>query len=168
MMMYIVTIISFFLDLFLSSIIPIINSSKVFLIPMFTIVSLVLMYPYFNNNQSQFFKYCIIIGFIYDIAVTNTLCVNAIIFLFLGFLTYLLDGGLSNNLMSIIFKSLIIIFVYDIIMYFILVLIGYINFDIFALVFKLLKSIVLNVIYVIICFNITENIAKKFRIKKLI
>ena len=168
MFMYIVTIISYLLDLFLSNIIPIINTSNNFLIPMFTIVSLVLMYPYFNNDRGKFLRYCLLIGFVYDITVTNTLCVNAILFCLLGFIIYFLDSGLSNNLMSIIFKSLIIIFIYDIVMYFILVLIGYINFHIFDLLFKLLKSIVLNIIYIIICYNVTEKIAKKLRIKKLI
>lgn len=168
MFMYIVTFISFLLDIFLSSIIPIINTSIIPLIPMFTIVSLVLMYPYFNNNQSGFLKYTIIVGLLYDITITNTLCVNAIIFGFLSFLIYMLDSVISNNLLSIIIKSILIIILYDIIMYLILVLIGYINFNFLVLPIKILKSIILNVIYIIVTYNITDRIAKKLRIKKLI
>ncbi len=168
MFMYIVTIISFLLDLFLSNIIPIINSSNIPLIPMFTIISLVIMYPYFIHNKRSFIIYCMIIGFIYDIVVTNTLLVNMIVFAFIGFIILLLDNNLSNNLSSIIVKSLIIIVIYDIIIYFILILVGYINFNILNLLFKILKSLLLNLIYIIITYNITEKIAKKLRIKKLI
>ncbi len=168
MFMYIVTIISLLLDLFLSTILPIVNTSNNFFIPMFTIVSLVLMYPYFNHKQNNYIRYAIIIGFIYDILITNTLLVNATIFACLAAFIRFLDSGLSNNLLSIIIKSLLVIFVYDVVMYLILSLIGYINFNIFDILFKLLKSISLNLIYIIVCYSITNRIAKRLKIKKFI
>ena len=164
---YIFTFISFFIDLFLSSFIPIINTSNNFLIPMFTIISLVLMYPYFINKNKEFIIYSLVTGFIYDIVVTNTLCFNMIMFSFIAFLIIMLDNNLSNNITSIIVKSFIIIFSYDIVVYFVLVLINYINFNILGLLIKLVKSILLNLIYIIISYNILDKISQKFNIKKL-
>ena len=38
-----------------------------YLIPLFTLLSLIFIYPYFKNSKRDFFVFSLILGFIYDI-----------------------------------------------------------------------------------------------------
>ena len=93
-MIILISITSFFLDGILSRyILP--NS---FLLPLFTIVSLVLIYPYFNNNNYRYFKYIALLGLLYDITYLDTLFFNFFIFIVIGFVVGLFNYLLSNNI----------------------------------------------------------------------
>ncbi|MDD4548063.1 MAG: hypothetical protein PHI05_04920, partial [Bacilli bacterium] len=59
-------ILSLILESLVSNIVPL---GSVFT-PLFSIVSLVLIYPFFNNNDLRYIKYCGITGLIYDIIFT--------------------------------------------------------------------------------------------------
>ena len=164
----IITIISFLLDSFISSYIPITVSNYNVLVPMLTIVSLIVIYPYFNNNSKNYLITCLSFGILYDITFTNTLGLNLALFLGLGYIILFLDGALSNNLFSLIIKMLIIIIIYDLITYLILLMLNYIDYGILTLIFKIGKSIILNTIYLTISYFLTNSIAKKLHIKKSI
>ena len=162
----IITTISMLFDSLLSNYISISAMNNVYLIPMFTIASLIIIYPYFEEKK-DFIKICILFGFIYDILFTNTLGLNVSLFFIIGYIITLLDDILSNTLFSIIIKMLIIVLVYDSLSYFILLLLDYMNYSIIALLIKLSKSILLNLIYIIILYFSTNAFAKIFSIKKL-
>ena len=88
-MIILISIISFFLDGILSHyILP----NSLFL-PLFTVVALVLIYPYFNNNNYRYFKYIALLGLLYDISYLDTLFLNFFIFIIIGFIV-----GLFNYL----------------------------------------------------------------------
>ena len=81
-MIIFISLVSFFLDGVLSKYI---SPNSIFL-PLFTIVSLVLIYPYFNNNNNRYFKYIAILGLLYDIAYMNMSFYNFFIFMLLVFI----------------------------------------------------------------------------------
>lgn len=157
---------SFFLDAFLSMYIPISVSNYNILVPMFTIISLIIIYPYFKDNQKNYLITCLVFGLLYDITFTNTLGLNLALFFGLGYLIIFMDGGLSNNLFSLIIKMLVIIFLYDILTYIILLLLNYIDYGILTLIIKIGKSLILNTVYLISTYFITNIISKKFHIKR--
>lgn len=164
----IISAISFLLDAFLSMYIPISVSNNNILVPMFTIVSLIIILPYFNNDSKKYLITCFIFGLIYDISFTNTFLLNALLFLVIGYIIIFLNETLSNTLFSLIIKMLIIITFYDLITYLILLLLNYIDYGIISLVIKIGKSLTLNIIYLTLMYFTTNVISKKFRIKKSI
>ncbi len=162
----ITVIISFILDSFVSQyIFPSITNFNIF-IPMFSLISLIIVFPYFNSNNKDYLITCLITGLIYDITYTNTLGLNMALFLLSGYIIIFLDNGLSNNLFSLLIKMLIIIFIYDSLTYLILILLNYIDYSIIDLFIKMLKSLTLNSIYLIFTYLITNMIAKHFKIRK--
>ena len=164
----IIATISFLLDSFISMYIPISVSNYNILVPMFTIISLILIYPYYNNNEKNYLITCLVFGLLYDITFTNTFGLNVALFLSVGYTIIFLDGALSNNLFSLIIKMLIVIILYDLITYIILIMLNYIDYSILTLVIKVGKSLILNIIYLTITYFITNSIAKNLHIKKTI
>lgn len=162
----ITVIVSFLLDSLVSQYLFSSITNNNILIPMFSLISLIIVYPYFGNNDKNYFMTCLILGLTYDITFTNTLGLNAVLFLFVGYIIVLLDNGLSNNLFSLIIKMLIVILVYDSLNYLILIILNYIDYGIIDLLFKILKSLLLNLIYLIVSYFVTNHISKKFNIRR--
>lgn len=164
----IIILVSFFLDAFSSMYIPIWISNYNVLVPMFTIISLIIIYPYFNNNENNYLITCLVFGLLYDVTFTNTFGLNIALFFGIGFLIIFIDNILSNNLFSLIIKMLIVIVLYDTLTYTILLMLNYIDYGILTLIIKILKSLILNIIYLALTYFIANKISKKYHIKKTI
>ncbi|MFA5603386.1 MAG: rod shape-determining protein MreD [Bacilli bacterium] len=162
-MIIFIIILSLILENIVSNIVPL---GSVFT-PLFSIVSLVLIYPFFNNNDLRYIKYCGVVGLIYDIIFTNTLFLNMIVFMAVGLIIKLINFTLSNNFINVMIITLISIVMYLIITYFILVIIGYKNFNIDYLTITILKTLLLNIIYSFIMYIIADKLSEKHKIQKI-
>ena len=151
-MIIFISLVSFFLDGVLSKYI---SPNSIFL-PLFTIVSLVLIYPYFNNNNNRYFKYIAILGLLYDIAYMNMAFYN-----FFIFIKYLLSHRLYINIII----TIILIIVYRFINFvFANITIKHVSwYDLFKSIYS---SLILNIIYCIIIYLISEWYSKKHKILK--
>lgn len=160
-MILFISLTSFILDGILSKYISI---NSLFL-PLFTIVSLVLIYPYFNNKNYRYFKYIAILGLLYDIAYMNMIFYNLFIFLILGFINIFIKYLVSHSLYINIITTIILITTYRFINFiFINITIGNIN---YTQLFKTIySSFILNIIYCTIMYLITEWYSKKHKILK--
>ena len=159
-MIVFISILSFLLDWILSRyILP----TTLFL-PLFTIVSLVIIYPYFNNNNLKYFRYVAIIGLLYDITYLNTLFFNFFIFVMIGFIIGLFNYLLSNNLYTSTIITVIAIILYRIINYLSVVIFKNQPFDFMNLLESIYSSLLLNIIYCIIIYITTELYSKKHKI----
>jgi len=161
-MINILTIISFLLDGILSRYI---NINSIFL-PLFTIVSLIIIYPYFNDNNSRYFKYISIIGLLYDIVYCNTIFFNSFIFLILGFFIIMISYSLSNNIYVNILITMICISLYRIINYLFVVLFKNVDFTFIVLFKSIYSSLILNIIYCIILYLSSEYFSNKYKIQR--
>ena len=157
-------IISFLLDGVLSNIITIHNNM---LIPLLSVMSLIIIYPYFKKDDIKYLEYIFIYGLIYDLVYTDTLILNAIIFTFIGLIIIGINIIISNNYLNISLISFLVIISYRIMTYFILVFTRYLEFNINSLVKSITSSLLLNIIYVILMFLITDYISNKYDIKKI-
>ena len=133
----------------------------------FTLISLSLIYPYYYKDLNKYYILSFIIGFIYDITYTNTLFLNACVFLAIAFLIIKIDKIISNNLINSILIGCITIFLYRIIIYLIYIIIGKFNFNINILLSSITSSLILNIIYIILSYVILNLISKKLNIKKM-
>lgn len=156
-MIVLVSMISFFLDGILSRYIL---SDSLFL-PLFTIVSLVIIYPYFNNDNFRYFKFLSLIGLLYDITYFNTLFYNFFIFLILGFVIGLLNYLLSNNLYTNILITIISITIYRIITFIFMLMFKTNVYSLTDLLKSIYNSLILNIIYCIVIYFLTEFYSKK-------
>ena len=67
-----ILLISFMLDSIVSNLVPLHSLFT----PLFSLVSLIVVYPFFYGDKKKFLIYSGIYGFLYDIVYTNTIFVN--------------------------------------------------------------------------------------------
>lgn len=160
-MIIFISMFSFFLDGILSKYI---SGNSLFL-PLLTIVSLVIIYPYFNNNDYRYYKYIAILGFLYDIAYMNTVFYNFFIFIILGFINVFIKYYVSDRLHINVLITVLLIVVYRFINYAFINIIG--NNLKFSYFFEsVYSSLILNIFYCISIYLITDWYSKKYKIIK--
>lgn len=157
-----VAIISFLLDSIISNLI---NTNSM-LLPLCTIVSLIIIYPYFNKNDISYLKWIAIIGLLYDIAYTDTFLLNCFLFTILALMVKGLNFFLSNNLLNTLIMTAILIISYRILTYIILLIIGYLDWNGMLLLKSIYSSLILNLIYATLIFLITDLISRRHKIRK--
>ena len=160
----VVTILSFLLEGIMSNIIGITSQ---WLVPMFSVVSLIIIYPYFNHEEGNFLKVCFALGLFYDIVYTDSLIVNACIFTIIGFFILWLNSWMSNHAISVLFMTFLTIIFYRIIMYAVLTVVGFIPFELETLGTSIISSLLLNLVYVELLYLITDYCSKKYKIRKI-
>ena len=161
-MIIILMLLSFFLD----SILSIIVSHNGLFLPLFSVVVLVIIYPYFKGDKLSYFKYSAIYGLVYDIVYTDTLFMNFFVFLIIAlgihFISYLLSDNIYTNLLLI----LIAIILYRFVSYVLLVIAHHIGFSFFLLFESIYSSLIINVIYGSILYILVNKYAKRHKIIK--
>lgn len=157
-----ICIISFLLDGFVSTCI---RTDSLFY-PLFSIVCLVVIFPYFKFRDTKFFVYAGGMGLLYDLIYTNTLYLNLLIFLLIAVIIRFLYFFVSSNILSTIFLTIFSIVLYRSFTYFLLVLIGFFPLDWMRLLEGIYSSLIINVIYIIILYFVCIWLAKRFRIRK--
>lgn len=159
-----ILIVSFILQGILSNFINIDTNIFNLLLP---IVALIIIYPYFRKNNRKYFIYAGIYGFLYDLIYTDTFILYAGLFVVIGFIISLLNVIFSNNIINIGFITTIVIIIYRVITYSILVTVNYLNFDMGILFESIYSSSLLNIIYAIIIYFISDKLSYKYRIQKI-
>ena len=102
------------------------------------------------NNKKIFIVFMIFIGIVYDLLFSDIFLINTYYFLLFGLFIYVYYSKHKFNLFNIFFLSLFGVCLYDIFIFFILVLIDYRTFTIFDLIYKVKNSILLNSIYILL------------------
>ena len=157
-------IFSFFLEALVSNFIPM--NTDLF-VPCFTLISLVLIYPFFTKENYSYLKYAFILGFFYDITFTNVLFLNACLFLVIAYLIRAINIWFSNNAFNVIFISGVVIVIYRILNYFLLIFMTLKKFVLLDLVNSITSSLLINVIYAFIMYLLLDLISKKRKILKI-
>lgn len=129
--------------------------------PMFTIISLLLVYPLCYKKLPYYYKLCLITGLAYDLLYTNTLMLNMLIFLLLGCIINIMYQYLPLCLINTFFINIIILSIYHVLTFLILCSIGYLPFDISNLSYNFINIIVTNTFFLIIFYSILSNKIKK-------
>lgn len=137
------------------------------LLPLFTLTSIVILYPFFNREKCyNYIITCFIIGIFYDITYTNSLFINAFSFSLIGVLIIFIDHYIDSNIFSRSGINIVSIILYRVITYFMLILFNYLNFNINTLIRGIYSSIILNFIYGMFLYFIANYINNKLILKK--
>lgn len=159
-------ILSFLLDGLISNYIPVNINNLSYLTTIYSVISLVIIYNYFENEK----KYLIIItilAFLFDIVYTNTFPLNIIIFILIYILIKNLNYFIPNNLFTINIKTLLAVTIYYLLSYIILLLVHYNKYPINVLYMTLYKNIIMTIIYTTISYIIIKKIYYKYYDKKI-
>lgn len=150
-------IISFLLDSIISLYIPASLTTLSYFKTIYTIVSLVVIFNYFENSK-KYLIIAIILGALFDIVYTNTFLLNIVIFIVVYFLLTELDYIIPNNLFTINIKSLSALYTYHILTYIILLLTHYNSYSFSILLNILMKSTIMTIIYTTISYLLIKKI----------
>lgn len=157
-------VISFILDSLISNLIPFNLVNPSYFKTIYSIISLVIIYNYFDNKK-KYLSILIILGILFDIVYTNTFILNVVIFLIIYIILSYLDYIIPTNIITINIKSITCISSYHILTYIILLLSNYNNYSIKLLGIILIRSIIMTIIYTTISYLIINKIYDNKRIK---
>ena len=160
------TVISFLLDGLMSNYITTNILSPSFLRTIYTVISLVIIFNYFENKR-KYLYILLVLGCLFYIFYTNIFIINIFILYIIYFILKQLDYFIPNNLLTINIKSLIAIFIYHIMTYLLLLISNYHYFPSKLLWLILTRSIIMTVIYTSISFLILKKIFFKKYDKKI-
>lgn len=160
------TIISFLLDGLLSNYMSINIIDPSYFRTIYSIISLVIIYNYFDNN-TKYLKILLILGIIFDIVYTNTFLLNVVIFLIIYLVIKKINIFIPNNIFTINLKCLLLITIYHFLSYIILLLANYQNYSIKLLLLILSRSVIMTIIYTTISYLLLKKIYFKIYDKKI-
>ena len=134
-------IISLFIELLFSNII----SKNTYILPLFTLVSLLLI-----KRNNKYYLYLFILGFLYDLFFTEIIFLHSIIFLLLGVFIKLFKRNILLVITTITLYQILIFIIYS--------LLNIININILELLYIMSHYYILNIIYYyILCIILKRN-----------
>ncbi len=157
---------SFILEGFMSNIFFSTLSDVSIFSTIYTIVAVVVIYPYFMNEK----KYFLIVGFwglLFDFVYTSTFPLNLLIFLLIGFIVKLLNNLLQSNVLTNNLISFLCIVFYHIFSFVILTIVEYGDYNIMLLFNIIIHSILMTLIYATVGYFIFKLIFSKFGLKQI-
>lgn len=147
-MSYIILVVSFLLD----GIISFFLNKNIILNPLFSLCSLIIIFKYYKKNITKYFILGAILGLFYDLVYTDTMFLNAGIFLFICLFISKFYKTFSYNLLNSIILTIIIIVIYRSLTFLVLSMVGITNFNLYNLLKSIYSSLILNIIYTSIYF----------------
>lgn len=147
-MSYIILVVSFLLD----GIISFFLNKNIILNPLFSLCSLIIIFKYYKKNITKYFILGAILGLFYDLVYTDTMFLNAGIFLFICLFISKFYKTFSYNLLNSIILTIIIIVIYRLLTFLVLSMVGITNFNLYNLLKSIYSSLILNIIYTSIYF----------------
>ncbi len=156
---YLLVILSIILDILILNIFGYQMNNITLFYPMFTIVTLSLVYRLFSEDK-RYIKLVLVTAIIYGALILNNISLALILFSIVAYLTYISCQYKNESIIISVLKTILIVIIYDIVFYLILVFMRYISFDIYTLSYKLKYSIVLNTVYSIILYYVTLIVLK--------
>ena len=159
--MIIISILSFFLD----GIFSILCEKNSLLLALFSLCSLIVIYPFINDKYKLLF-FSLGLGFSYDIIYTQTPLLYTILFVLLGLFIMLYFRFIPHNIITSIFCTVLVIFLYRLLSYTCVVFINEYNFDFNEVLKSFYSSLISNLIYVVLIGSILKIYYKKKGKKK--
>lgn len=157
-MIYLILLISFLLD----GIVSFIFNNNVMFNTLFSLMSLIIIFRYYKRREDL--KYLItvfVVGLLVDIVYTDTLFLNAGIYLVIGIVIIKYFKLFTYNLLNSIILGFIIISLYRLLNFLVLSNTGVISINFYKLIESIYSSIFLNLIY-ISCFFLKRKKYKKY------
>lgn len=146
MIYYFITI---FLDFLCSTFISSAYQNIGIFFPVFLIGSLPVVYSLLKNKKI-FFVLVVVTGIIYDTLFSDIFLINSYFFILYGLFIYSYYKKHDPKILNILLISVLGIVFYDMFIFFMLMFINYSSFKINDLYYKIMRSILTNIIYLLL------------------
>lgn len=163
MLPIIIMTISLLLDGLLTNYLPFLVNDLSYFTPLFTLISIFIIYPLYRKKEKKYFISIFILGILYDLLYTNLLFFNAVLFVFIGFIIRLIIKNFELSYMKIILYIVIVVVSYETLTLFFLGIFNIIPVSINRLIYKITHSLLINIIYGEILFIIIKILPKKYK-----
>lgn len=160
-------IISFILEGILSLYLPFsINDLNIYY-PSLVLVSIIVLYPIFKNKRkiNLYYIIIIIIGLLYDLVYTDTLLVNSLLFFISVLIIDKYYSKFDDKDYNFLLLCIIVITNYNLVYYLLVLLFTKIDFNIYTLLYKIVHSYFINLLYGYILYNLLSKYRKVKNIK---
>lgn len=158
-----IVLISLLLDGFLTNILPYTVENLSLLTPSLTLISLLLVYPFYRKKEMKYTILILITGIIYDLLYTNLLFFNAILFYIVIKVMQYIYKKYEINYFTIIINTIIAITTYEVLQVIIISIYNLYPITLYSLVYKIKSSLLLNIIYAELIYFIISIIPRKYR-----
>ena len=158
--------ISLVLEVIMSNFFSSTLSNTSFLSTIYTLIALVVIYPYFNNDK-KYFILIIIFGILFNILYIGNIIFTMILFITIGITIKVLYNIFPENIFMTNLISIIIITIYHILSFIILNIMSSIDYDFILLINIIISSIIMTIIYTTISYYIIKIIYNRFNIKQI-
>ena len=162
----ILLIISFLFEGFISNYFSSSFNDLNFFSTLYTLITLVVIYPYFYNEK-KYYILLIIFSFLIDITYTNTLILNVVIFICISLMVKFLNFILPENILMVNIMSLSSVIMYHVLSYAILTIINYNTYPFFLLLDICINSIIMTIIYTTFIYFVSRFLYTKFDMKQI-
>ena len=159
----IIVICSILLDGILTNFLPYSPSTLSLFTPLLTVVSFILIYPFYRKKVKKYYIISITIGLIYDLLYTNLLFVNSILFFIIAYVTKIIYKNIEVNYLNIILFVIVIISLYEALNGLIIVVFNLVPITIESLIYKITHSLLLNILTTEIIYIIIKYLPKKYK-----
>ena len=159
----IIVISSIFLDGILTNYLPYSPSTLSLFTPLLTVVSFILIYPFYRKKVKKYYIISITIGLIYDLLYTNLLFINAILFLIIAYITKIIYKNIEVNYLNIILFVIVIISLYEALNGLIIVVFNLVPITIEGIVYKITHSLLLNILTTEVIYIFIKYLPKKYK-----
>ena len=133
--------------------------SNSLLMPLFSILSLAIIYPYFKDKS--FLLIGSLLGFIYDIMNTNFYILNPFIFTLISFFIKYYFSKFEYKFISFTILEILIIFIYQ---FLLLIMFHITRYNILSLnefIFILNHFYIINIFYIIFAYLVNKKVLKQ-------
>lgn len=134
------------------------NTNSLFL-SLFSIMCLIVIYPYLKNRNNIFYIGPIM-GLFFDIVYTQTLFLNTLLFFLITFLIYFYYKYMPFNIINTLLISFFSIIIYRSMTYICFLIFYDDSFNIYTLIKSIYSSIIINYIYVLIMNSLCKILLK--------
>lgn len=150
-------------DGLLTNYLPYLVNDLSYFTPLFTVVSIFIIYPFYRKNNKKYFITIFLLGFIYDLFYTNLLFYNAVIFLIIGIISRFINKNFETSFLKLIIYTVIIVVLYESISAGILFVFNIVPISFDKLFYKISHSLLLNIIYMETIYIVIKIIPKKYK-----
>ena len=159
----IIIIVSILLDGILTNYLPYLYTNLSIFTPLLTLVSIFIIYPFFRKKEKTYFILIFIIGIIYDLLYTKLLFFNGVLFIVIGLLIKYIYKTYEMTPVRIILYIAIIITSYESLTGIILLIYNVVPVTLYKIFYKIINSLLLNIIYGELLYLIIKIIPTKYK-----
>ncbi len=140
-------IVSFLLDGILTNFLSYLPNQSTYFLPLFTLVCVPVLYPFYRKNHQKYFITVAVSGFLYDLFYTNLFFLHTILFMAIAYVISLIYHRIRINALTNIIMIVIVIASYESIYAFLLFVFNVVPIYVGDVCYQIVHSLFLNVVY---------------------